>query len=107
MTNKVLLYTGLLGDGINPESNPIIWITIDGKAFLGCPHRCAEPLKFSEPNVLRCPKCDWETTTEFARQVLAGALGHLLALYAMIGRWDPVGSIREILEGQVRTGIDG
>lgn len=102
MTDKVLLYTGLLGDGITDK--PVIWVTIGGKAFLGCSNRCAEPLGFSESDTLSCPRCDWETTTESARKVLAGMIGHLLALYAMIGCWDPVGDIRDIIEGKIKTG---
>lgn len=99
MTNRVLLYTGVFGD--DKTDKPTIWITVDEKAFVACPNRCAEPLEFSEPDHLICPRCDWRTTTEFARHVLADVLGHLVALYAMIGDCDPVENIRATYFGVV------
>ena len=91
MSDKILVYTGVFGDNID---KPVVWITVDGKAFVACPNRCVEPLKFSEPNYLTCPRCEWRTTTEQIRHVLADILGHLVALYAMVGDCDPVENIR-------------
>lgn len=93
MSDKVLVYTGVFGDGPSVDK-PAVWITVDGKAFVACPNLCVEPLEFSEPDNLTCPRCKWRTTTEQARHVLVGILGHLVALYAMIGDCDPVENIR-------------
>lgn len=101
MTDKTLLYTGLFGD--RTTENPVVFITVEGKAFLTCPNLCIEPLAFSEPDALSCPECNWQTTTQAAREILAGMMGHLLALYGMIEDWDPVGNIRARLEGKIKT----
>lgn len=95
---KMLVYTGVFGPSTD---KPTVWILADEKAFVACPNRCGEPLEFSEPDRLTCPLCQWRTTTEFARRVLAAVLGHLVALYAMVEDCDPVENIRATYLGVI------